>query len=307
MKYLKQIVRIRPKINLHFEVLRRSHDKARGGRIASYLTDEQRSHAGWIGASKCEVIFGRVLSLVKGIIGFVLPYLLSDIYFGRNAEGLPDNAIIFFPCSENILCCGIAGIISFKRKGKKTDHIDLTSIDEMALKIDEKGYMNCASQDNKFLTIDYLGGRELIDSFQQCVQSLKGDDYFAECFAGKDIQNKLLKLTDNLNDVIGRESRLLSDNMGRLDADMVDTMSRRIESLKDISWCITSEFLDNIVKVEGLFNRNFQPITSSSLKIVKNINAVLNAMDCLEVRGRDSAGISLLFILENAEFERFKE
>ncbi|MCD4735271.1 MAG: hypothetical protein K8R53_04460, partial [Bacteroidales bacterium] len=35
-------LRIRPKINLHFEVSRRSHDKARGGRIASYLTDEQR-------------------------------------------------------------------------------------------------------------------------------------------------------------------------------------------------------------------------------------------------------------------------
>ncbi|MBC2695690.1 MAG: hypothetical protein HF982_10535 [Desulfobacteraceae bacterium] len=33
------------------------------GRIASYLTDAQRSHAGWIGASKCEVIFGRVLTI----------------------------------------------------------------------------------------------------------------------------------------------------------------------------------------------------------------------------------------------------
>ncbi len=36
--------------------------KARGGRIAGYLTNEQRSHAGWIGASKCEVIFERALS-----------------------------------------------------------------------------------------------------------------------------------------------------------------------------------------------------------------------------------------------------
>jgi len=36
--------------------------RARGGRIASYLTDEQRSQAGWIGASKCEVIFERALS-----------------------------------------------------------------------------------------------------------------------------------------------------------------------------------------------------------------------------------------------------
>ena len=248
----------------------------------------------------------QIVSLVKGTIGFVLPCLLSDVYFGRSVAGLPDNSIVFFPCSENILYCGIAGIISFKGKKKKTDHLDLTSLNEMAVKIGEKGYLNCA-QNNKSLIINYLGGQKLIDSFQHSVQSLKGDNYFAECFAGKDIRNKLSKLADNLNDVIDRESRSLSDNMGWLDADMVDTISRRIERLKDISWCITSEFLDNIVKVEGLFNRNFQPITSSSLKIVKNTNAVLNAIDRLEVRGRDSAGISFMFILENAEFEKFKE
>ncbi|MBU4289308.1 MAG: SIS domain-containing protein [Proteobacteria bacterium] len=248
----------------------------------------------------------EIIVFVKDIIGFVLPYLLSDVYFGRSTTGLPDNSIVFFPCSENILCCGIAGIISFKGKGKKTDHLDLTSLNELAVKITEKGYMNCA-QNNKSLIVDYFGGQELIDSFLHSVQSLKGNDYFAECFAGKDIQNELSKLSDNLNDIIGRESRLLSDNMGLLDADVVDTMSRRIEDLKDISWCITSEILDNIIKVRELFNQNFQSITSSTLKVVKDINAVLNSIDRLEVRGRDSAGISLMFILEKEEFERFKE
>ena len=48
-------------------MLRRSHGKTQGGRIASYLTDEQRSHVGWIGASKCEVIFERALRLNQRI------------------------------------------------------------------------------------------------------------------------------------------------------------------------------------------------------------------------------------------------
>jgi len=248
----------------------------------------------------------QIISIVKGIIGFVLPYLLSDVYLGRSSAGLPDNSIVFFPCSENVLCCGIAGLVSFKGKGEKTDHIDLASLNETAFKIGEKGYMNCA-QNNKSLIIDYLGGQELIASFLHYVQSLKGDDYFAECFAGKDIQNELSKLSDNFNDIIDRESRLLSDNMGLLDADVVDTMSRRIEDLKDISWCITSEILDNIVKVGELFNQNPRHITSSTLKVVKNINAVLNSIDRLEVRGRDSAGISLMFILDKQEVERFRE
>jgi len=55
-------------------VLRRTHGKARGGRIAGYLTNEQRSHAGWIGASKCEVIFERALSLGSPKSKYLLVY-----------------------------------------------------------------------------------------------------------------------------------------------------------------------------------------------------------------------------------------
>ncbi len=50
-------LRVREEINLHFQESRRPYGKARGGRIAGYLTDEQRSLAEWIGALKCEVIF----------------------------------------------------------------------------------------------------------------------------------------------------------------------------------------------------------------------------------------------------------
>ena len=57
------MLRVREEISLHFQQSRRTHGKARGGRIASYLTDEQRSQAGWIGASKCEVVFERALRL----------------------------------------------------------------------------------------------------------------------------------------------------------------------------------------------------------------------------------------------------
>ena len=58
-------LRVREEINLHFQESRRPHGKARGGRIASYLTDEERSQAGWIGALKGKVIFERTLSVDK--------------------------------------------------------------------------------------------------------------------------------------------------------------------------------------------------------------------------------------------------
>ncbi len=43
----KPLIRVREEINLHFQESRRTHGKTRGGRIASYLSDEQRSQAGW--------------------------------------------------------------------------------------------------------------------------------------------------------------------------------------------------------------------------------------------------------------------
>jgi len=58
-------LRVRVEINLHFQKLRRPHGMARGGRIAGYLTDAQRSQAGWIGALKCGVIFERTLKCEK--------------------------------------------------------------------------------------------------------------------------------------------------------------------------------------------------------------------------------------------------
>jgi hypothetical protein len=55
--------RILADISIYADRTIRTHGKARGGRIASYLTDEQRSQAGWLGASKCEVVFERALKL----------------------------------------------------------------------------------------------------------------------------------------------------------------------------------------------------------------------------------------------------
>jgi tetratricopeptide (TPR) repeat protein len=75
---MKVHLRVREEINLHFQESRRTHGKARGGRIASYLTDEQRCQAGWIGASKCEVIFERALKMTTlTLIGVWLAAIAS--------------------------------------------------------------------------------------------------------------------------------------------------------------------------------------------------------------------------------------
>ena len=77
--------------------------------------------------------------------------------------------------------------------------------------------------------------------------------------------------------------------------------------MRDAAWSLDREVLCNIKKVEDLLQNNKTELSLSTLVIFKKINAILNSIDYLEVRGRDSTGISLLFILEKNEYELFFE
>jgi glucosamine--fructose-6-phosphate aminotransferase (isomerizing) len=95
--------------------------------------------------------------------------------------------------------------------------------------------------------------------------------------------------------------------MGRLDAADADRMSQQIETLRDIAWCLRAEILGNIAKVRELVTGGEGGDSASPpvLQVFRNLNAVLNSIDRMEVRGRDSAGVSLLFVLAVADYERF--
>ncbi|MFO7709293.1 MAG: SIS domain-containing protein, partial [Desulfobacterales bacterium] len=91
--------------------------------------------------------------------------------------------------------------------------------------------------------------------------------------------------------------------VGRLAVAEADTVGRRIEQLKDAAWCLTNEVLGNITRVHDLAAGADR--SSEAVKVFRGINTVLNSLDRMEVRGRDSAGISLLFMLRAAEYEQF--
>ncbi|MDA8403128.1 MAG: SIS domain-containing protein, partial [Desulfobacteraceae bacterium] len=93
--------------------------------------------------------------------------------------------------------------------------------------------------------------------------------------------------------------------MGRLPSDAVETMSRRLEKLKDAAWRMDCDVVQNFAKIKALRSLAVAPSSLPELAALKNINAVLNSIDRLEVRGRDSAGISLLFVVDAGIFEQF--
>ena len=87
----------------------------------------------------------------------------------------------------------------------------------------------------------------------------------------------------------------------------MESVAERLERLKDVAWCLGTEVGDNVRRVQGLLQRAPAAPSAETVAAFKNINAVLNSIDRLEVRGRDSAGISLLFVLDREAYRRFRE
>ena len=243
---------------------------------------------------------------MKHLISWILPFLsIPKIYFGRHIASVPEHSIVLFPYHDRQFCCGIAGIVSFKKKKKSEKPIDVMVLIDMLKKIEGRCFTDC-KQNNLGFEDHYLGGKELVETFFQEVKALKCKDRFYRFFISKEHRNQLKYLGERLSKVLDGEIKLLNEHMGYLEAGDLDILSRRIDDLKDIAWCISSEITDNIQKVSDLLNHPRKTPSASTVTIFKQINTILNSIDRLEVRGRDSAGISLLFIVDEDGFDRFE-
>jgi len=233
--------------------------------------------------------------------------LKAKVYWGRSPAGVPPGSLVFFPLQQNVLGCGIAAIVSYKnnRPGKALQSVGL--LDDLVKPIECQGYKACHKNDFSGLDESYLGGEDLIESLWQRVQAIRCEDPFFALYTDP-AERKLLHIVgERLSAIVETEAKILAQHMGRLPAPKVELMAARIDKLKDITWSIRSEILDNLKKIDALLNGSQKESQPSVVSSFKKINTVLNSIDRLEVRGRDSAGISLMFVLNQSEFDKFEQ
>ena len=97
---------------------------------------------------------------------------IPNIFIGRHTSNVPDYSIIFFPCYTHTFCCGIAGIVSFKKKKKSEIHVDVAHLSDVLESIKTQHFEDCKRNDLSFKN-HYLGGEELVKTFFQEVKALK--------------------------------------------------------------------------------------------------------------------------------------
>ncbi|MBF0573734.1 MAG: SIS domain-containing protein, partial [Desulfamplus sp.] len=241
-----------------------------------------------------------------------------NIEYGKSIDRSKENTLIFFPYSPNTFCCGISALISFKGKDGDTNpevsFPDITNVEN---------YLKGESLSENLL---YL--QKIFDK----VKLLKTDSIFFELFADIEKERELTLIGKELSDIIEREIAQITPQIADMESADVEIALKRVDKLKDICWCINREILENIIRIrqlsvagcvsissassacdvknsydtKALCKAGCQPLNKNQVLNFKRINAVLNSIDRLEVRGRDSAGISLLFTLTYEQFEKFK-
>jgi len=230
----------------------------------------------------------------------------AGLYVGRCLETVPEGSLVLFPYNPAVLSCGITGILSFKKRS--VEKVD-SPIQTLREKVEILSEYTWETVQKKELGLgeNYLGGERLLGEIRRLCGDLKTADGFYKIYSTKSYQDKISALYDVLQNLIKVEDQVRIHNTGRLAPQEYGLMNRRIVALKDISWSLKHEILENIDKIRLLGNFEQYNETPLVVKQLRRINLVFNNLDRLEVRGRDSAGISLFFQLDETTFSQFQQ
>lgn len=226
------------------------------------------------------------------------------IQVGKSLDQVRANTLVLFPRMPNCLCCGICALVAFKAQGPVSENTDTLQdkIDHLTSLMSESDPESLFSDPDRYCPTD-----EVLTQIWESARALKQETVFNPLFFDSAQIQTLSRMTHTMSEIITQWQNRFTRSKSTLPPRTVEIISDRLEKLKDILWCLEKEVLGNISAIADLMPPDlFKNSHSDNLKIFQRINAVLNSMDRLEVRGRDSAGISVLFTLNSDEFNRFK-
>ena len=214
-------------------------------------------------------------------------------------------AVIIAPLRRQFLCCGLAGVVTIKGAPVRPDLASLTRMAELLKKIGDRGLSACV--DGSLPPALYLDGDGYLEEMEQCVCSWKEDDNFRRLFFDSALVTQLNEIIKETKELLSREERLVEEKAGFFSTVKMETINGRLVLLRDIVWMAERDVLGNIEKIFRLFGAGEgQEICPVALRKYKKINFLLNCLDRLEVRGRDSAGIQVAWMLDSSGREQLQ-
>ncbi|MBW2085270.1 MAG: SIS domain-containing protein, partial [Deltaproteobacteria bacterium] len=231
---------------------------------------------------------------------------ITSLYWGRSLETVPEGSLILFPYQPTVLNCGITGVLAFKRRSAGKERPILQELEPKLEKL-LAHHGERLEKEGLEQKAYYLGGPELLQEIKGLCGKLKGQDGFYEVFSSQSQQRQLAVCCNKLENLIETEEKLKLLNKPRLTAEEDELIARRLSDVRDILWSLKRDILFNIDEISSLGRCDSYDKTPQAVSRLKELNLIFNNLDRLEVRGRDSAGISILFGLSKADFQAFQE
>lgn len=235
-------------------------------------------------------------------------FLRHRVYLGRSMTSVPPGAVILFPLNWNRLCCGLTCIVAFK-PGQSSDPavvVDIEPLKTTLKRMENRSLANFSIGEHS-IPARHLSGTGTLSALWDNIRTLNQNRFFEKIFQSRETQTDISGIADRLELLIKTDQQTLTEIRDQLSPTDVALVSKNIERLKDIHWALTMELAENIRRVKNLMADESQLPEGASITTLRQINAVLNSIDRLEVRGRDSAGLSLMFHLTRPDFVRFEE
>jgi len=220
------------------------------------------------------------------------------IFFGIRPATVHGPAIIFAPLLPGRLNCGFAGLMSCRSAQKESG----TSSDQALRALWEKAKKNGLEKifNGQTDPADYLDGRETIRALTNCVKELKRENVQEYLFFHQERAVNLTRMTAGMKAFLADEEKILEERAAGISSADLETIHRRLLLFKDICWMLDCDILTNLQKVLSLSGaEKCSSLQPAAFRKYRKLNLLLNALDRLEVRGRDSAGIQLAFVLKN--------
>ncbi len=231
------------------------------------------------------------------VIGFCRKIVSSlrrwKIAVGRDPLKIAAPALVLFPLLPATLCCGLAGILVLRRKGLPARQgADLPDLFGRASGCDLAALLNGAVD-----AAGYLGGESSLAAMESELQRLKGEDAFREIFFDERAARRLKDLSARMSAFLSAEETLLDKKAGCFSTADLEAVNRGLVLIRDLHWGLDHDILDNVQKIIDLAGAGgVADVAPAALPKYRKLNTLLNCLDRLEVRGRDSAGIEMTFV-----------
>jgi len=240
------------------------------------------------------MIYAKIFNILKVLFSLLIH---CRILIGADPNKVHGLSIIFFPLLPHQLNCGFAGLMTCRLTKKSSGSRADQTLHDVWKDVKACGLSAMLSPEMK--AEHYLNGLENLKTMEAVIADLKQEETQAYLFFQTEQAERLRLINADMKTFLVHEEKILEEQASAIHSADLELINSRLLLLKDVCWILEKDILANLTKILMLTGANdYSAVPPAAFHKYRKLNLLLNALDRLEVRGRDSAGIQLTFVLK---------